>query len=225
MTWIKICGTTNLEDALGAVETGADALGFVFYEKSPRNVSTELAREIVRGLPDGVEKVGVFVNKSEDEILHMVAQVGLTAVQIHGDNEDPRIADLLVSQRPGLKVFPAIFMNDHSPELSARMWRPESICAFVLDSAGGARRGGTGKVFDWGAAKSSVEKIRAVGDIVVAGGLTPGNVTEALGILRPWGVDVVSGVEGGPGKKDPGKVRAFVAAVRDADSRAIPALS
>ena len=225
MTWIKICGTTNLTDALVAVAAGADALGFVFYEKSARNVSVELAREIVRGLPDGVEKVGVFVNKSEDEILDSVAKAGLTAVQMHGDNEDPRVADLIVRKRPDLKVFPTISMSDQRPELWAKMWLPESICAFVLDSAGGARRGGTGEVFDWDAAKSSVEKIRTVGDIVVAGGLTPGNVTEAMGILRPWGVDVVSGVEGGPGKKDPGKVRAFVAAVREADSRAIPAPS
>lgn len=225
MTWIKICGTTNLEDALVAVEAGADALGFVFYEKSPRNVPLELAREIVRGLPDGVEKVGVFVNQSEDELLDTVAKTGLTAVQMHGDNEDPRVADLIVSRRPDLKVFPAISMSDQRPELWAKMWLPASICAFVLDSAGGARLGGTGEVFNWGAAKSSVEKIRTVADIVVAGGLTPGNVTEAMGILRPWGVDVVSGVESGPGKKDPEKVRAFVAAVRNADSRAISALS
>ena len=225
MTWIKICGTTNLEDALLAVEAGADALGFVFYEKSPRNVSVELVREIVRELPKGVEKVGVFVNEYEDEILDTVARTGLSAVQMHGDNEDPQVADLIVSKRPDLKVFPTISMSDPSPELWARMWLPESICAFVLDSAGGARRGGTGEVFDWGAAKKSVEKIRTVGETVVAGGLTPGNVTEAMRILRPWGVDVVSGVEAGPGKKDPGKVRAFVAAVRDADSREIPALS
>ena len=219
MTWVKICGTTNLEDALLALEAGADALGFVFYEKSPRNVSVEQVRKIVRELPASVEKVGVFVNKYEDDILDVVARAGLTAVQIHGDNEDPHTADLIVSKRPDLKVFPTISMCDRSPELWAMMWLPESICAFVLDSAGGARRGGTGEVFDWCAAKKSVEKIRTVGDIVVAGGLTPGNVPEAIGILRPWGVDVVSGVEARPGKKDPNKVRAFVAAVRGTEQR------
>ena len=217
MTWIKICGTTNLEDALLAVEAGADALGFVFYEKSPRNVSVELVRGIVRELPEGVEKVGVFVNKYEDYILEMAAKAGLTAVQMHGDNEDPHVADLVVKRRPGLSVFAAISMSDERPEGQAMMYFPNSVRAFLLDSARGDKRGGTGEVFDWSAAKNSAEVIKTLGNIVVAGGLTPGNVTEAMGILRPWGVDVVSGVELQPGKKDPEKVKAFVAAVREAE--------
>ena len=217
MTWIKICGTTNLEDALLAVEAGADALGFVFYEKSPRNVSVELVREIVRELPKGVEKVGVFVNEYEDEILDTVARTGLSAVQMHGDNEDPHVADLVVRRRPGLSVFAAISMSDERPEGQAMMYFPNSVRAFLLDSARGDKRGGTGEVFDWSAAKNSAEIIKTLGNIVVAGGLTPGNVTEAMGILRPWGVDVVSGVELQPGKKDPEKVKAFVAAVREAE--------
>ncbi len=217
MTWIKICGTTNLEDALLAVEAGADALGFVFYEKSPRYVTPELAREIVRELPKEVEAVGVFVNKYEDDILDTASRVGLTAVQMHGDNEDPHVADLVVEKRPGLSVFAAISMSNERPEGSAMMYDPDSVRAFLLDSARAEKRGGTGEVFDWSGAKRSVEVIKTLGDIVVAGGLTPGNVAQAMGVLRPWGVDVVSGVERAAGKKDPAKVRAFVAAVREAE--------
>src|SRR5580692_9860725 len=104
MTWIKICGTTNLEDALTAVEAGADALGFVFYEKSPRRVDVETAREIVAKVPERVEKVGVFVNQIEDSICDVADRVGLTSVQMHGDGEDPHVADLVVARRPQLKV-------------------------------------------------------------------------------------------------------------------------
>jgi len=217
MTWIKICGTTNLDDALLAVEAGADALGFVFYEKSPRYVTPELAREIVRELPKEVEAVGVFVNKYEDDILDTAARVGLTAVQMHGDNEDPHVADLVVEKRPDLSVFAAISMSNERPEGSAMMYDPDSVRAFLLDSARAEKRGGTGEVFDWSGAKRSVEVIKTLGDIVVAGGLTPGNVAQAMGVLRPWGVDVVSGVERTAGKKDSAKVRAFVAAVREAE--------
>src|SRR5579862_8692890 len=109
MTWIKICGITNLEDALVAVEAGADALGFVFYEKSPRNVSSTEIKNIVARVSPEVEKVGVFVNQDEDKICRVAEQAGLTAVQMHGDNEDPHVADL-IAERGKLKVFAAIAM-------------------------------------------------------------------------------------------------------------------
>ena len=217
MTWIKICGTTNLEDALLAVEAGVDALGFVFYEKSPRYVTPDVAREIVRELPKGVEAVGVFVNKYEDDILDTAGKAGLTAVQMHGGNEDPHVADLVVKRRPDLSVFAAISMSDERPEGWAMMYVPDSVRAFLLDSACGEKRGGTGEVFDWSATKKSVEVIKTLGNIVVAGGLTPGNVAQAMSTFQPWGVDVVSGVEQEPGKKNPEKVRAFVRAVREAE--------
>jgi phosphoribosylanthranilate isomerase len=217
MTWVKICGMTNLEDALTAVEAGADAVGFVFYEKSPRNVSVDVARAIVEKLPRGVEKVGVFVNENEDSIC--ADEAGLTAVQMHGDDEDPRAADLVVGRRPILKVFPAISMNHANPLGWAGMWNPDVVHAFLVDSGNSSKHGGTGEVFDWKASVRTLGEIRRFGRFVLAGGLAPGNVAEALGILKPWGVDVVSGVEARPGKKDPEKVRAFVKAVRDADGR------
>jgi phosphoribosylanthranilate isomerase len=210
---------TNLEDALTAVEAGADAVGFVFYEKSPRNISVEAARKIVQKLPAGVEKVGVFVNKCEDTICTVADEAGLTAVQMHGDDEDPRAADLVVGRRPSLKVFPAISMLHGSPLGWASMWAPDVAYAFLLDSGTSSKHGGTGEVFDWKASVRTLDEIRRFGRLVLAGGLAPSNVAEAIGILKPWGVDVVSGVEARPGKKDPEKVRAFVKAVRDADRK------
>jgi phosphoribosylanthranilate isomerase len=219
MTWVKICGTTNLEDALTAVEAGADAVGFVFYEKSPRNISVKEAREIVEKLPERVAKVGVLVNQHEDSICAVAGEAGLTAVQMHGDDEDPHVADLVVGRLPTLKVFPVISMHHASPLGWAGMWDPDVVHAFLVDSGTSSRHGGTGEVFDWRASVRTLDEIRRFGRVVLAGGLAPVNVAEALGILRPWGVDVVSGVEARPGKKDPEKVWAFVKAVRDADGK------
>ena len=214
MTWVKICGTTNLEDALTAVAAGADALGFVFYEKSPRKIDPETARSIVRGLPATVEKVGVFVNQFEEAICELADHTGLTAVQLHGDREDPHVADLIVKRRPELKVVVGISMHQVNPEGWAMMWSPDAVHAFLVDAGDKSKYGGTGKVFDWQANRPRVEVIARLGRVVVAGGLNPENVSEAISILKPWGVDVASGVETSPGKKDPEKVRAFIAAVR-----------
>jgi phosphoribosylanthranilate isomerase len=217
MTWVKICGTTNLEDALVAVEAGADAVGFVFYENSPRSVTVERAREIVEKLPARVEKVGVFVNEPEDALLAVADGAGLTAVQMHGDHEDPRVADLIVKRRPEVKVLAAISMRHPNPAGWAMMWHPDSVQAFLLDSGTSSKHGGTGEVFDWAAALPALEDIRRLAKVVAAGGLTSANVGTAIEILKPWGVDVASGVEARPGKKDPEKVRAFVRAVREMD--------
>lgn len=219
MTWVKICGMTNLEDALVAVEAGADAVGFVFYEKSPRCVSVETARKIVGKLPESLEKVGVFVNEVQDTLCDLADRVGLTAVQMHGDKEDPHVADLVLAERPKLKVLAAISMTQESPDGWAMMWRPDVVHAFLVDSGGSSSPGGTGKTFDWGASGVALENIKRVGRVVAAGGLTPENVGSAMDILQPWGVDVVSGVEERPGQKDPEKVRAFVKAVRDFDRK------
>ena len=205
MTWVKVCGMTNLEDALLAVDAGADAVGFVFYEKSERCVSVETARQIVQELPKEMEKVGVFVNEAEETLCELSERAGLTAIQMHGDHEDPHVADMVKARRPELKVLAAISMVHESPDGWAMRWRPDVVHAFLVDSGSGSKPGGTGKTFDWGKSGPMLEKIKARGNVVAAGGLTPENVSMALTILKPWGVDVVSGVETRPGKKDPGK--------------------
>jgi len=219
MTWVKICGMTNLDDALVAVDAGADAVGFVFYEKSPRYVTAEIALEIVEKLPKKVEKVGVFVNEMEDALCSLADRSGVTAIQMHGDNEDPRVADLVMARRPKLKVLAAISMLRDSPDGWAMTWNPESIYAFLADSGDSSKTGGTGKTFDWRRSEPGLDSIKRLGRVVAAGGLTPHNVVEAIDVIKPWGVDVVSGVEASPGKKDPEKVRAFVRAVREMDRR------
>jgi len=215
MTWIKICGITNLEDALTAVDAGADAVGFVFYEKSPRRVDPEKVREIANQLPQRVEKVGVFVDRYEDAICDCAEKAGLTMVQLHGDNEDPHAADLVVRRRPDLKVLVAVSMFDPVPEGRALMWDPDSVHAYLADSGGG-----TGKTFDWEKSRKSIDVLKSLSRVVVAGGLNSANVERPLRILQPWGVDVSSGVESEPGRKDPHKVRAFVEAVRAAEKTA-----
>jgi phosphoribosylanthranilate isomerase len=216
MTWVKICGTTNLEDALLAVEAGADALGFVFYEKSPRNITVEAAREIVQELPESVEKVGVFVAESPNGIDAIQRQVGLTAVQAYS----PATQEWFDWQRHSrCKLLVAIQASRVSDSIFVGEGMKQAVHAILLDSGSGARPGGTGECFDWESAKGMVRGLGESVPVVIAGGLTPENVGDAIGILRPWGVDVSSGVEARPGKKDPGKLRAFVQAVREMDRK------
>jgi phosphoribosylanthranilate isomerase len=211
---------TNLEDALVAVDAGADAVGFVFYEKSPRFVTVETARKIVERLPESLEKVGVFVNQTEEGVLSVADTAGLTAIQMHGDNEDPRVADLIVKRKPQMRVLAAISMQRPNPAGCAMMWHPDSIHAFLLDSGTSSQHGGTGRIFDWAAAVPVLNEIKVLAKVIAAGGLSSANVKSAIGIMKPWGVDVVSGVEASPGKKDAEKVRVFVRAVREFDRRA-----
>jgi len=233
MTWIKICGITNLEDALAAVEAGADALGFVFYEKSPRLVAPEKAGEIIQELPEQIERVGVLAGELKGSIN---MPEGISAIQwtvaagpedFMGFGSGPpgpvRPSKLFVS-------FPVSrFLDGESTErlqtgfaglgeISGSEDSRPALDALFLDSGSPLQPGGTGKTFDWRKALPIAEGVRQGGlKLVVAGGLTPGNVAEAMAILRPWGVDVSSGVEARPGKKDPEKVRAFIRAVREAD--------
>ena len=219
MTWTKICGITNLEDALTAADAGADALGFVFHEGSPRKTDPETVRKIVGKLPGRIEKVGVFVNQTEDSICALADETGLSAVQLHGDSLDPHVADLIVERRPHLRVIVGISMHHPKPEGYAMMWRPNVVHAFLVDAANSSNYGGTGNTFNWEKSQSNVGVVAGLGRVVVAGGLNPGNVAEAIRILKPWGVDVASGVETSPGKKDPNKVRAFVEAVRQTEKK------
>jgi phosphoribosylanthranilate isomerase len=241
MTWVKICGITNLEDALVAVEAGADALGFVFYEKSPRYIPPEKARTIAEQLPERVERVGV--NEFSESSMRSVTNIGLTALQHHVSlirtpsqgNRQTTGWRAYCSSRP-LKIFisfPAQYLLQTDEQVKSitrdfsdlRKEGPDPGSAengvfdtFFIDSGGRNHPGGTGKPFAWTKAIPIAEGMRRGGlKLVVAGGLTPGNVAEAMSILHPWGVDVSSGVEASPGKKDRDKVRAFIKAVRDAD--------
>ncbi len=227
MTWVKICGMTNLEDALAAVEAGADAVGFVFYEKSPRCVSVETAREIVEKLPKGVEKVGVFAGESVARADEIVSRVGLDALQVYplscaksgGRGDDLDAESRLRKKRLYLALPIASLVSDeHAMTLDVN-GREDDFMAILLDSGGGQQPGGTGVAFDWNKAAPIVASLSRTRYVAIAGGLTSWNVGEAIGILQPWGVDVASGVEARPGKKDPEKVRAFVRAVREIDRR------
>jgi phosphoribosylanthranilate isomerase len=243
MTWVKICGMTNLEDALVAVEAGADAVGFVFYEKSPRCVTVESAREICSKLPESVEKIGVFVGADDDPI-DVLLQSGLTGTQCYfsaegvaGSNASHRATgrDCLPSRFRSLMAFPMSLFGEDVSEVEraltgfaeSRKKMPQGVSipegvldTFLLDSGNLRQPGGTGHTFDWKRTRRLAEGMRNNGlRLVVAGGLTPENVGEAIETLQPWGVDVVSGVEAAPGKKDPEKVRAFVKAVREMDRK------
>jgi phosphoribosylanthranilate isomerase len=233
---------TNLEDALVAVEAGADAVGFVFYEKSPRCVTVETAREIVAKLPESVEKIGVFVGSDADPI-SVLMQAGLTGIQYYfaaemaGSKGRAKVYGraCLPPHFRSVMAFPmSLFGEDVSQvermaaEFAAlRKKIPEGVSipegfldTFLLDSGNLRQPGGTGHTFDWEKARGLGARMGKDGlKLVVAGGLTPQNVGEAIEILRPWGVDVASGVEARPGKKDPKKVRAFVRAVREMDRR------
>jgi phosphoribosylanthranilate isomerase len=221
MTWIKICGITNLEDALTAVDEGADALGFVFYQKSPRYVTPAVASGITERLPERVEKVGVFASGSVEEVGAAATSSGMTAIQTYldvapaeGQAECAYCFEQLAESEPRMKLIPALSMSRDRPEGPAMMWNPDAVHAFLLDTGSLTQPGGTGKPFDWAASVQAVKTISSLANVVVAGGLTPDNVAEAIHTLTPWGVDVSSGVEAKPGKKDPERVRAFIAAVR-----------
>lgn len=225
MTWVKICGITNVQDALIAVDAGADALGFVFYEKSPRCVTQEAVREIVSQLPAGVEKVGVFVEQSLDDMERLAEIAGLTGMQMPMKFPHSQWGkrSALNSTMTKYTVLRANDLLDDSGRSTSLAWYQdvkESIGAIFLDAGTEKEPGGTGRTFDWKSAAQTVSAFQQDFRVVVAGGLTPTNVSEAMGILTPWGVDVSTGVEVRPGRKDAEKVRTFIAAVRHADQRA-----
>ena len=195
---IKICGTTNLNDALLAVELGADAVGFVFYPKSPRYITVNEAANICHELPPFVATVGVFVDELEYEIEKAVDECLLNALQFHGE-EPPGFC-----QKFAAKSIKAIRVRD---EESLRAAAEYDVDALLLDTYTDESRGGTGKTFDWALAI----KAKEIGPpIILSGGLTTVNVQEAVRRVRPYAVDVASGVEREPGKKDPEKLRRFI---------------
>lgn len=204
---VKICGITNLEDALAAVEAGADALGFVFADSSPRKVSPEAAAAIIRELPPFVSKVGVFVNAKEETMLTTSAQIGLDTLQLHGD--EPPAPWLSCT----LKTIKAFRMRDAD---SLRVLSGYETSAWLLDSFVPDKPGGTGATFNWDLAIAAKKLGRP---IILAGGLTPGNVADAVRKVQPFAVDVSSGVESSPGRKDHTLVRRFIAAAKAADAK------
>ena len=217
MTWIKICGITNLEDALAAADAGANAVGFVFYKQSPRNISPEKVREIVAQLPAEVEKVGVFVDESPEGIVAVAERAELSALQLHVGSSfggHGQQGWRFGNRKVYLALPAAVFLDAGTQWVGANQ-RSSAISAIFLDSGTSEQPGGTGKAFDWQKAALLVEAMTKTTNVVVAGGLNPLNVAEAIRILKPWGVDVASGVEASPGKKDPKKVQAFIAAVRE----------
>lgn len=211
---VKICGITTVEDALLAAEAGADAIGLNFYERSPRYVTSERAKEICEALPAGIVKVGVFVNSVGTEVLDTAERVGLTAQQLH----EGRGPDFVPS---GLPKIRAVRCRDGAlHDLLILLQQPECLDAILLDAYAPDKFGGTGQVLDWEAIHDEREKLCVV-PLILAGGLTAENVAEAIRIAEPDAVDTASGVESAPGKKDPAKVYAFVEAAK----RAFAALS
>ena len=199
---MKICGITNLDDAAHAVAEGATALGFVLWPRSPRYVARDAVARIVAQLPATVTTVGVFVNESSDEIARTMERTNLTAVQLHGDEQGEYANELAwpILRSVTLATVPGVVAG----------WSEDTI--LLLDAADLERRGGTGQQVDWERAATLARKRR----VVLAGGLTPVNVADAIAIVRPYGVDVSSGVEDAPGVKNPEKVAQFLSAARNA---------
>jgi phosphoribosylanthranilate isomerase len=205
-TRIKVCGITRLEDARLAVELGASALGFNFYRPSPRYIAPCAARSIIDCLPPFVVAVGVFADEAEMEQVTAIArESGVGIIQLHG----PRFPDL--AKRPtGYPLIQAVAVGK---DFKAEMLAGSQVDAFLLDAFHPDLKGGTGKRFDWNLARDA----NRYGTIILAGGLNPSNVGEAIRTVRPFTVDVASGVESAPGQKDPALLRAFFAAVAEAD--------
>lgn len=202
---VKICGLTNAEDAAAAVEAGADAVGFVFHKKSPRCAETAVVKGIVKTLPPFVLPIGVFVNEDAKVVRDVVDSCGLALVQLHGD-ETAAYCEAL-----GRPVLKAIRLKDRRSFLILAEFQGRAgVRGFLVDAFSSDAYGGTGQVADW----SLAAEASSAAPVLLAGGLTPENVSQAILQVRPYGVDVSSGVEASPGKKDHEKVRAFVRAVR-----------
>jgi phosphoribosylanthranilate isomerase len=213
--WIKICANASLEDAMIAAEAGADAVGFVFAP-SPRRVTAEQVAVIVPQLPAEIEKIGVFVDATVDEIVATVETAGLTGVQLHWEAPGELTAALRAQLGTGVRVLGVVYFDAEGAEGRAALDFDSNVDAILVDSRTAKVMGGTGKSYDWAAARRSHFGRAGELKLIAAGGLTPDNVAEAIATLRPWGVDVVSGVEAAPGRKDAAKVRAFIANARAA---------
>jgi len=197
VTRVKICGITRKEDSLAAVAEGAHALGFIFVQSSPRYITPDRASAIIRGLPPYVSTIGVFVNASRGQILAAMQVSRVSSIQLHGDETPEQVLGFPCSVTKAFRVtekFDPACMKDYD------------VAAFLLDAYSPLTYGGTGKTIDWDVAR----KAAGVRPVILSGGLTAENVAEAIKVVQPWAVDVSSGVEAEPGKKDPAKVEAFI---------------
>ena len=199
---VKICGITNLPDGMAAAEAGADALGFVFYDQSPRGISIEAAAALIRQLPPFILKVGVFVNAPEDLVVRAIRECSLNLLQFHGDEAPEYCLQF------GLMSMKAVRVRDAASLQAVLGYHTD---AWLLDAYTPDKPGGTGETFNWNLALEAQGWGRP---IFLAGGLTPENVAEAVRRARPYGVDASSGVEAAPGRKDHAKVRAFIQAAK-----------
>ena len=201
MIRVKICGITNIDDALAAVKVGADALGFVFYEPSPRNIDAAIAKTILAELPPFVTSVGLFVNASDHFLEDVLQQVPLDMLQFHGDETEAQCSRW---NKPYIK---AVRMKD-DVDLAAQCHTYHSSRGILLDTFVAGTPGGTGQAFNWDKVPQSLEK-----PVVLAGGLSPSNVAVAIRQVHPWAVDVSGGVEASKGKKDHALIKAFITGV------------
>ena len=204
---VKICGLTDLDDARAAIDAGAHALGFIFFPGSPRYTTPAAAARIIKQLPPFISKVGVFVNEPIESIQQVARSTGVDAIQLHGE-ETPELCDALASE--GFKVIKAFRIKDQSSLDSLRSF---SASAFLLDSYVPGQLGGTGAKFNWDLA---IQAASFGTPIILAGGLEPENIRDAVSKVSPYGVDVSSGVESSPGKKDHARIQAFITAALSA---------
>jgi phosphoribosylanthranilate isomerase len=220
--WIKICGTTSLADAQHAANSGASAVGFILAP-SPRRVTVDQVRAIAPHLPRNVERYGVFVNASFEEIVTAVYEADLTGVQLHA-NDDPDLPSRLrahfsAADAATISILAVLaYSDDMEPQIQtiARYAaRDGAIDALLIDSRSPIGHGGTGTRYDWQAAQQLFRRVAPQLRLIAAGGLNPDNVGEAIRTLTPWGVDVATGVEAAPGRKDPARVAAFIRNARE----------
>jgi phosphoribosylanthranilate isomerase len=212
--WIKICGNTNLEDARFAAESGANAVGFVFAP-SPRQVTAAAVQQITPHLPSELETVGVFVDATFDKIASIVTSCGLTGVQLHRSS-DPGLPSRLRERLGHLRILSVVhFRGQEFEQQLLEAGRDAALDGVLVDSSTTRAVGGTGVRFNWVEARDAFHRLAPRLRLIAAGGLAPENVSQAIQTLRPWGVDVVSGVESAPGKKDPAKVSAFIRAAQE----------
>ena len=209
MVRVKICGITNAADAIAAIDAGANLLGFNFYEKSARFLTQSAAAKIRLQLPKNVEAVGIFVNKSAADVTAICRSLKLHAAQLHGDESPETVTEVARS----VPVIKALRVEPDFPLKTLEEY--QDVFAFLFDAAHTGQYGGTGRTSDWDVARRAAKDHR----IILAGGLKVENVAAAIRIVRPYGIDVASGVESKPGKKDHGRLREFIQEVRRGEKK------